>query len=1031
MKSFYHRASALALAAGLWLCLAAPSLHAQVSLSLNGSSQYVQVPANTNLTPTNITLEAWVNIPAAGLLTIASRGNGDTANTTDYIFQIGDADYGNGTFVTLFGGGAWGISTSKVPTNAWTHVAVTYDGTNKLFYINGALGGTTNRPGPLYSGDSATSPLYLGRQGTVCDCNFFNGKISEVRIWNYVRSASQIQADMNFSSGSQPGLLAYYHLDEGGGTNAYDASGNGNTGTLENGASWSNSGPLLISVVTNTADSGPGTLRSAIASAANGQFITFALNLSGATIYLLSTLTNNTSLTIDASALPGGIQINLVGHYQVYVASGVTDMLNSLTIESGYSDTGGGIDNNGTLTLNECTLSQNRADVYGGGIYNNGTATLNECLLVGNNGGYGELNAGGGGIFNSQHGAVTLNECTVSGSSAYSILDPMYLENGGGIYNMGALTLNDCTVCNDYCSGGGAGIFNSSGGTATLNECTLSENFDGYTGGIANQGTVSLNECTVSENRGSICGGIYNGDGTLSLTNTIVAGNYGGDIYNNNTLTYGGSNLVENVTNVGTISGPAPLDAAPDLASLGNYGGPTYAYTMPPLPGSPAIGAGSVAANTFTNDQRGYARTQNGLIDIGAVEFAPVSPIVTNLADAGAGSLRQAIVFSTNGSTINFAPNLSGGAITLFNTLTINTSLTIDASALPGGIQINGNGAVQIFNVASGTTDVLNSLIIANGSAGDGNGGGILNGDGTVTLEQCTLSGNSAGGDGGGIVNGGGTLDVTNSIVAGNNATNSGGDISLAGGALTYGGSNLVENVYNNDGTINGPVPLDAAPDLASLGNYGGPTETMPPLPGSPAIGAGSVGANTFTNDQRGYARTQNGLIDIGAVELPAVQPFSATPTNGLAPLTVQFNATNADSDGSAIVRWNWSFGDGNASVVQNPTDIYSTGGVFSPGLIVTNSLGLALGVSGPAIAVYLPTLTDISLSGNNLTLSGTNGFSGVTYTLLTSTNLALPLSQWTSLVTNTCNANGAFSLTLTNVLNPPVPGQFYLLRVP
>ena len=55
---------------------------------------------------------------------------------------------------------------------------------------------------------------------------------------------------------------------------------------------------------------------------------------------------------------------------------------------------------------------------------------------------------------------------------------------------------------------------------------------------------------------------------------------------------------------------------------------------------------------------------------------------------------------------------------------------------------------------------------------------------------------------------------------------------------------------------------LTKAPDLAPLGNYGGPTQTMPPLPGSPAIGAGSVAANTFSTDQRGYARTQNGLID-------------------------------------------------------------------------------------------------------------------------------------------------------------------------
>ena len=69
------------------------------------------------------------------------------------------------------------------------------------------------------------------------------------------------------------------------------------------------------------------------------------------------------------------------------------------------------------------------------------------------------------------------------------------------------------------------------------------------------------------------------------------------------------------------------------------------------------------------------------------------------------------------GAIITFAPNLSGGTITLASTLTINTNLTIDASALPSGIQINGNGSVQIFNVAFGNTVVLNSLTITNGYA--------------------------------------------------------------------------------------------------------------------------------------------------------------------------------------------------------------------------------------------------------------------------------------------------------------------------
>jgi PKD repeat protein len=221
-------------------------------------------------------------------------------------------------------------------------------------------------------------------------------------------------------------------------------------------------------------------------------------------------------------------------------------------------------------------------------------------------------------------------------------------------------------------------------------------------------------------------------------------------------------------------------------------------------------------------------------------------------------------------------------------------------------------------------------------------------------------------------------------------------------------------------------------PDLLPLGNYGGPAQTMPPRPGSPVLGAGSVAANTFTNDQRGYPRTQNGLVDLGAVELPIVQPFTANPTRGLVPLTVRFSSTNADSDGSAIVGWAWSFGDGNHTTLQNPTNVYGIAGPFSPALTVQNSLGLRLSVPGPAISVYQPlALAGPRLSGTNLTLSGSDGVSGLAYTVLTSTNVTLPLSQWTPLVTNTWNTNGPFSLTLTNALNPPLPRQFYLVGTP
>jgi PKD repeat protein len=205
----------------------------------------------------------------------------------------------------------------------------------------------------------------------------------------------------------------------------------------------------------------------------------------------------------------------------------------------------------------------------------------------------------------------------------------------------------------------------------------------------------------------------------------------------------------------------------------------------------------------------------------------------------------------------------------------------------------------------------------------------------------------------------------------------------------------------------------------------------MPPLPGSPAIDAGSDAAtNTFATDQRSYPRLEGLHVDIGAVELPTLQ-FTANPTNAPVGLTIHFNCPGIDSDSSPITQWNWNFNDSTTSPLQNPTHAYTTVGSFSPSLIVTNNLGLTLSGPGPSIVILSPpTITGISLSGTNLVINGTNGFSGITYYVLTGTNLALPRSQWTPVATNIWSANGNFNLIVTNVVNPLVPQQFYLLHV-
>jgi len=78
-----------------------------------------------------------------------------------------------------------------------------------------------------------------------------------------------------------------------------------------------------------------------------------------------------------------------------------------------------------------------------------------------------------------------------------------------------------------------------------------------------------------------------------------------------------------------------------------------------------------------------------------------------------------------------------------------------------------------------------------------------------------------------------------------------------------------------------------------------------------------------------------------------------------------------------------------------------------------------------------VPVITSITLAGTNLVVHGMNGLASGAYTVLTSTNLTLPRAQWTSVATNSLNANGAFAFTAVNAVNPRNPRQYYLLELP
>ncbi len=175
-----------------------------------------------------------------------------------------------------------------------------------------------------------------------------------------------------------------------------------------------------------------------------------------------------------------------------------------------------------------------------------------------------------------------------------------------------------------------------------------------------------------------------------------------------------------------------------------------------------------------------------------------------------------------------------------------------------------GGGA---FYTSAGTVRLNNSTVTAN-TADRCSGGvcetsdAIVNGSGHLAMNNSTVSGNSAGG----IFNGG-IATLQNSIVANNSGTNCGGTITSHGYNLSSDGSCAFSNSGDRDNTN---------PVLGTLGNYGGPTPTIPLLTGSPAIDAGNPSGCTdglghlLKTDQRGKPRPNTedtGGCDMGAYE--------------------------------------------------------------------------------------------------------------------------------------------------------------------
>ncbi|MDE6261320.1 MAG: S-layer homology domain-containing protein [Oscillospiraceae bacterium] len=173
---------------------------------------------------------------------------------------------------------------------------------------------------------------------------------------------------------------------------------------------------------------------------------------------------------------------------------------------------GGGVNNSGTLNMENCAIRDNTARQSGGGVYNTGTVNMENCVIEGNT----ASNAYGGGVYNE--GTLNMENCVIEGNTA---------NIGGGVYNMGnalkggTVNMENCVIEGNKAITGG-GVYNNRS-TFNMESSVVKDNTGG---GVYNTGAFNMNDSVIEGNTASSGGGVYNWDtGVLKIEDSVIKDN--------------------------------------------------------------------------------------------------------------------------------------------------------------------------------------------------------------------------------------------------------------------------------------------------------------------------------------------------------------------------------------------------------------------------------------------------------------------------------------------------------------------------
>ena len=410
--------------------------------------------------------------------------------------------------------------------------------------------------------------------------------------------------------------------------------------------------PANIIVVTNTNDSGPGSLRDALAVANDGDTID-ATGVSGTILLLTGELQVTHNVTING---PGAESLAVNGNaiYRVFENFALSVAISGLTITNGSapgSVEGGGILNHGGLTLSDCGIVSNTAfngDIgRGGGIYTEGYTEESGTLTVTDSTISNNVCAELGGGIGADGATMTVSNCTIDGNIA---MHPGGGSGGGIAMNGNAEGTNTLTVTNSVISGNqsndGGGIV-VDGATATVSNSTVKENISDTGGGIsAHYAIVTVSESTISGNSAEINGsggGIYcSGQGLsndMTVSNCTVSGN--------SAMVLGGGIFVGiEGTNLTVKNSTFSDNSAETGGSVWNSGGGTAEMGNTVL-NAGASGGTIVNAGTFTSLGYNLASDNGGGVLTGPGDQIFAHPNLGPLQDNGGPTFTHALLLGS------------------------------------------------------------------------------------------------------------------------------------------------------------------------------------------------------------------------------------------------------------------------------------------------------------------------------------------------------------------------------------------------